>query len=97
MGLDLSIYITIIVYIGTVTSIQLTTYRYPLHSLISYAQWGIVSPVSNLARLEHAGLLGYLDELDVLVLSYDRTKPPAAETHQALVVAWVNLGGVLVI
>lgn len=48
----------------------------------------------RLAHLEHAGLPGYLDGFDLLVLSYDCMKPPSAETHRALT-EWVKAGGVL--
>ena len=49
----------------------------------------------RLAHLEHAGLVGYLASIDVLILSYDAMKPPQPETHQAIA-DWVRDGGVLI-
>jgi hypothetical protein len=49
----------------------------------------------RLAHLEHAALPGYLDDFDVLVLSYDAMKPPHPLAHEALA-EWVRRGGVLI-
>jgi hypothetical protein len=49
----------------------------------------------RLAHLEHAAVSGYLEELDVIVLSYDFMKPPDEQAHAGLA-EWVRGGGVLV-
>ncbi|MFW5783320.1 MAG: hypothetical protein ACOCY8_02270 [Spirochaetota bacterium] len=49
----------------------------------------------RLAHLEHARVSGYLDELDLIVLSYDFMKPPSESAHEAIA-DWVRGGGILV-
>ncbi|MEO8395948.1 MAG: hypothetical protein ABI700_23335, partial [Chloroflexota bacterium] len=50
----------------------------------------------QIVQLEALARPGYLDGLEILLLSYDGQKPPSADVHTALA-GWVEQGGVLIV
>ncbi len=54
---------------------------------------GVALDMVQLERITHPG---YLDNLNVLLLTYEGQKPPSPEIHEALAV-WVQKGGVLIL
>ncbi len=50
----------------------------------------------DMVQLERAGDPGYLDDVRVLLLTYEGQKPPSAAVHEALA-AWVRRGNVLLL
>jgi hypothetical protein len=50
----------------------------------------------DMVQLERAGDPGYLDDVRVLLLTYEGQKPPAPAVHEALA-AWVRRGNVLIL